>query len=307
MNDDSSSSRKPRNGGAGSEHEPSLGEGLMNWLRRNLAPGNGDHDLRGSLEEVLEGHEDEGGDLEPEQREMLLNILSFGELQVDDVMVPRADIVAIEASLPLTEVVASFRSAKHSRLPIYRETLDDIIGFVHIKDVIDFWDDDDNGSIAGVMRQVLIVPPSMPVLDLLARMRSTRIHLAIVVDEYGGTDGLVTIEDVVEEIVGEIEDEHDDVEQPMIVEHDDGSFEADARTEIAEFEAQFDVDLLPDDLDAEIDTLGGLLFSMMGRVPRRGDKVRHDCGLEFEVTEADPRRISRLRVRRVPAVANVRG
>ncbi len=279
----------------------------MNWLKRNLAPGNGDHDLRGSLEEVLEGHEDERGDLEPEQREMLLNILSFGELQVDDIMVPRADIVAIEASLPLTEVVAGFRAARHSRLPIFRETLDDIIGFVHIKDVIDLWDDDDNGSIDRVMRQVLIVPPSMPVLDLLARMRSTRIHLAIVVDEYGGTDGLVTIEDVVEEIVGEIEDEHDEVEEPMIVEREDGSFEADARTEIAEFEAQFEVDLLPDDLDDEIDTLGGLLFSMMGRVPRRGDKVRHDCGLEFEVTEADPRRISRLRVRRVPVTANAQG
>ena len=279
----------------------------MNWLKRNLAPGNGEHDLRGSLEEVLEGHEAERGDLEPEQREMLLNILSFGELQVDDIMVPRADIVAIEASLPLTEVVAGFRAARHSRLPVFRETLDDIIGFVHIKDVIDLWDDDDSGSIGGVMRQVLIVPPSMPVLDLLARMRSTRIHLAIVVDEYGGTDGLVTIEDVVEEIVGEIEDEHDEVEEPMIVERDDGSFEADARTEIAEFEAQFNVDLLPDDLDDEIDTLGGLLFSMMGRVPRRGDKVRHDCGLEFEVTEADPRRISRLRVRRVPAVADAEG
>lgn len=302
MSESSSSSRKPRESGAASQSGSSIGEALFAWLK-GLARGNGDSDLRESLEEVIEEHEEEGSTMSPEQREMLLNILSFGELQVDDVMVPRADIVAFDAEAQLEEAIAAFRKARHSRLPVYRESLDDIVGFVHIKDIIDFWNDGQDFSVAKLRRDVLVVPPSMLALDLLARMRATRIHMAIVVDEYGGVDGLVTIEDVVEEIVGDIEDEHDKAEGPLLVELSDGTIEADGRTEIEEFEDRYGVDLLPDEIDEDTDTLGGLVFALLGRVPRKGEKVLHaGCGLEFEVVEADPRRVKRLLVRRYPAV-----
>lgn len=283
--------------------------GLRRWLRGWRNGRNGGSNVRETLEELIEQHEEREAPIEPRERQLIERILNVGGVTVDDAMVPRADIVAVECRTPFDDVIDLMARETHSRLPVYRESLDEVIGMVHIKDVL-FASVKDKGrptTLPEIVRPVLFVAPSMRVLDLLLQMRLSRMHMALVVDEYGGVDGLITIEDTVEQIVGEIEDEHDEVEEPMIVERDDGSFEADARTEIAEFEAQFNVDLLPDDLDDEIDTLGGLLFSMMGRVPRRGDKVRHDCGLEFEVTEADPRRISRLRVRRVPAVADAEG
>ncbi|MDP6346115.1 MAG: CBS domain-containing protein, partial [Alphaproteobacteria bacterium] len=162
----------------------SISGGILGWLR-GLLRGNGDAGLRESIEEVIEEHESSAPVLDPEQREMLMNIISFGELQVDDVMVPRTDIVALEAGAALPDVVAAFRAAHHSRLPVYRETLDDIAGFVHIKDIVDRWGGAADFSLAGILRELLVVPPSMPILDLLARMRATRIHMAVVVDEYG--------------------------------------------------------------------------------------------------------------------------
>jgi CBS domain containing-hemolysin-like protein len=182
---------------------------------------------------------------------------------------------------------------------VYRETLDDILGFVHIKDIIDFWGDGRTFELRNILRQVLVVPPSMPVLDLLARMRTTHLHMAVVVDEYGGTDGLVTIEDVVEEIVGNIEDEHDTDEGPTLTDLPDGSIDADGRVEIEDLETKLGVDLLPDEIDEEVDTLGGLVFTMLGRIPEVGETIEHDCGLEIEVTDADARRIKRLRLRRI--------
>jgi len=299
MTDPSSSSSSGQNGPPTTDEDTGgtgFGSSILGWLRR-LTGANGEGDLRETLEEIIEERGSAGEQLEPEQRAMLFNIVSFGELQVDDVMVPRTDIVGVEASTPLEGVIATFRTAHHSRLPVYRTTMDEIVGFVHIKDLIDFWDSGDPFSLQEVLRQVLVVPPSMPVVDLLARMRATRIHMAIVVDEYGGTDGLVTIEDVVEEIVGDIEDEHDIDEGPMLVHLPDGTIDADGRAEIEELEKILSVDLLPDEVDEEVDTLGGLVFTMLGRIPKVGEVVQHDCGVEIEVTDADPRRIKRLLVR----------
>ncbi len=180
--------------------------------------------LRESVEEVLEEHEGAGGEIDPEQRVMLLNVLEFGDLRVDDVMVPRADIVAVDIETPLEQLVTTFKAAHHSRLPVYRGTLDEVMGFVHIKDLIKHWDEPENFVLADVLRQPLVVPVSMPVGALLVRMRVSRVHMALVIDEYGGADGLVTIEDVVEEIVGDIEDEHDSVDGPMLRELPDGEF-----------------------------------------------------------------------------------
>ena len=284
----------PRNGGAKAGTDG--GGGFLNWIS-GLLRGGGDTDLRESIEEVIDEHEASPNSLNPEQREMLMNIISFGELEVDDVMVPRTDIVALEAGASPSDVVSTFREAHHSRLPVYRETLDDIAGFVHIKDVLDHWGRDQELSLARILRELLVVPPSMPILDLLARMRATRIHMAVVVDEYGGTDGLVTIEDIVEEIVGEIEDEHDKDEGPTLQQRPDGTIDADGRAEIEDLEKILTVDLLPDEIDEDIETLGGLVFTMLGRVPQIGEVIKHSGGVEFEIVDADLRRVKRLLIR----------
>jgi len=276
--------------------------GVFDWIKSLARGRNGDANLRETLEELIEDSEGDAASNEPinaEERLMLMNILELGELRVDDVMVPRADIIALESGTSLSDMVALFHTALHSRMPVYRKALDDVLGMVHIKDLLIFWDRREDFKLRSIIREVLFVPPAMPVLDLLLKMRATRIHMAVVVDEYGGTDGLVTIEDLVEEIVGEIEDEHDEVEGPLIVTRADGALDADARAPIDEFENQVGVDLLPDERDEDVDTLGGFVFSLLGRVPQRGEVVSHSAGLEFEILDADPRRIKRLRVRRV--------
>lgn len=296
MSDPSSQSRLPREDGA---HEHfGLGDIIRDWLRGLGRGRNGDSSLRESLEVVIEEHEKNEASIKPEERLMLMNILSFGDKRVDDVMIPRADIDAIEVNIEFEHLIEAFRKASHTRLPVYRETLDDIVGVIHVKDLLKYWKRTGGVDPAKIARRPLFVPPSMPVLDLLLQMRTRRKHLAIVVDEYGGTDGLVTIEDLVEEIVGDIQDEHDTVEEPMIVEHADGAYDVDARAELEEFEALVGCDLLPAEDDEEIDTVGGMVFSLIGRVPQRGEVVTHPCGLEIEVVDADPRRIKRLRVRK---------
>ena len=267
---------------------------------------NGNGSLRESLEETIQSHKGEPAALSKEERMMLSNILSFGELRVDDVMVPRADIIAVEVSTELTDILDVFREAAHSRLPIYRETLDDPIGMVHIKDVIAMLSAGGNGDadkpqangyiLNKLRRDVLFVPPSMPALDLLVRMQKTHIHMAIVIDEYGGTDGLVSIEDLVEQIVGEIEDEHDTDVAPVLIQREGGGYDADARVPIDELEEKVSIDLLPEDREEDIDTLGGLIFSLVGRVPQRGELIRHPGGLEFEIIDADPRRVKKIRI-----------
>ncbi|MFQ5783412.1 MAG: hemolysin family protein [Alphaproteobacteria bacterium] len=293
--------RPPRDDGA--EPPPSFRKTVRNWLRSLTRSRNGDASLRESFEELIEQRADEAVPVDAEEREMLLNLLRFGALRVDDVMVPRTDIVAVEQSTPLAEVAQVIREAGHSRIPVFRGSLDDIIGMVHVRDLLRFWGEKEPFALNRIVRRVLFVPPSMPVRDLLLQMRVTRIHMAMVVDEYGGTDGLLTIEDLVEEIVGEIHDEHDADELPALVERPDGMLDADARVPIDELEARVGVDLLPEEQEEHIDTLGGLVFSLVGRIPARGEIIDHVSGLQFEVVDADPRRVKRLRIHHVPRAA----
>ena len=230
---------------------------------------------------------------------MRLRIAEFEQLRVDDVMVPRAEIMAVEAGTGLQDLLKYFAEVTHSRLPVFRETLDDPIGFVHIKDLVAELAKDEPQArrpLERLRREVLYVPPSMKLTDLLVKMQATRIHLALVVDEYGGTDGLLTLEDLVEVIVGDIEDEHDD-EEAMFVRRSPRVWEADARTEIDDFLEETGVDLSLDDLDADIDTLGGVAFALSGKVPVRGEVLRHPNGAEIEIVDADSRRVRRLRLR----------
>ncbi|QPH55214.1 hemolysin family protein [Pontivivens ytuae] len=239
-------------------------------------------------------------------REMLLNLRKMRDLRVADVAVPRADIVALPADAPLDEIMAAYRESGFTRLPVYNETLDDPLGFLHLKDIAlryGFGAEDGTEDLSSLHRRILFVPPSMPLGALLQRMQNTRIHMALVIDEYGGVDGLVTIEDLLEEIVGEIEDEHDIEEARMWRVEAPGVYVANARAELPDFEQAAGVDLLADDLDEEVDTLGGLVFMLSGRVPERAEVICHPDGHEFEVIDADARRIKRLRVRIGGAVA----
>lgn len=261
--------------------------------------------LRESIEEAIEEHLEHAPDFTAVERQMLGNIMSVGRLRVDDVMVPRADIVAVEIGASLPDLLKAFNEASHSRLPVYRETLDEPIGMVHIKDLVRLSFDADAAarakfSLGAIRRNVLFVPHSMRVVDLLLKMRVTRTHMALVIDEYGGTDGLVTIEDLVEEVVGEIRDEHD-AEPPRLTPRPDGGFDADARVEVGDLEKLTGLDLVPADLADYADTLGGLVSALLGRVPQRGELIAHPAGLEFEVVEADARSVQRLRVHRVKA------
>lgn len=269
---------------------------LRGWLRRFGLVRNGEASARDSLEELIEEREEAEIPLDEDERRLLANVLRLGEQTVEDVMVPRADIVAVPCEAGLDEVVQVMTTEGHSRLPVYRDTLDDAIGMVHIRDVLAWRGDAAAFRLSKIIRPVLFVAPSMKVLELLLEMRVKRSHLALVVDEFGGVDGLVTIEDLVEEIVGEIEDEHDRTVEPALVRRPDGTVDADARTPVEVLEEQFGP-LLDEDQREDIDTLGGLLFSLAGRVPIRGELVKHPSGVEFEVLDADPRRIRRLRIR----------
>ena len=254
----------------------------------------------GSLDAMFGDEAGRTPELSPAERDMFFNLLGFNELRTEDVMVPRSDIVAVEEGVSLNDLIRAFREANHSRLPVYRETLDDPRGMVHIKDVMGWIAEAPKGlaaadfQISGVRREILYVPPSMPAIDLLLKMQASRIHMALVIDEYGGTDGLITIEDLVEEIVGEIEDEHDEEERPDLVRRPDGLIDATARAEIGDLEELLGVSLVSEAREDELDTLGGLVFDMLGRVPQRGEVVVHPSGVEFEIADADPRRIKRL-------------
>ena len=261
--------------------------------------------LRDQIEEAIEEHGDEApakGDLSGAERQMLRNLLEFGDSTAGDVGVPRADIIAVPEDISFPALVAAFADAGHSRLPVYRDSLDEVIGMIHIKDVFAILARDETppDSVAALIRQPRYVPESMGVLDLLAEMRATRTHLAIVLDEYSGTEGLVTIEDIVEEIVGEIEDEHDDEMPALLVPTHDGVWEAVARAELEEVADLIDPRL--SEVEEDVDTLGGLATVLAGHVPQAGEIVAHPSGWRLEVTEADPRRVARLRLH-PPAVA----
>ncbi len=277
---------------------------LFQALRyRHARKASTDGSLRQTLEEAIEESgdpvADDTNDLGDAERAMLRNVLDYGEIRVYDIAVPRAHIVAFDIDDGFDALVKLFVDAAHSRLPVFRDTTDQIIGMVHVKDVVHHLAarPAPPPRLDSLLRSVLYVPPSMKVLDLLARMRISRVHMAIVIDEYGGTDGLVTIEDLVEQIVGDIEDEHDDDPTTMLRALAPGLHEADARLPLSELEAALGVDFLPDEDDADIDTVGGLIFMMAGRVPAIGETLVHDdTGHAFEIVDGDPRRVTRVRV-----------
>ena len=299
-----------------------------NWFTRTLRRlfGWRGHMIRADLKDVLEAMTPGESGFSPEESRMLSNILGLRERRIDDVMVPRADIVAVQQNISLGELMRTFESAGHSRLVVYDDTLDDPVGMVHIRDLIAFMthraivDPEKNAkrkkpfpagldlktvdlamrlSAAKIMRPILFVPPSMRAMDLLARMQATRMHLALVIDEYGGTDGVVSIEDIVEEIVGEIADEHDEDEMPAVEPQPDGSFIADARANLEDVVALVGKDFDVGDEAEEVDTLGGYLVARAGRLPLRGELIPGPGLFEFEVLDADPRRVKRVRITRL--------
>lgn len=332
------------------------GSGWLDLLKSSL--GLSSATLRETLEHALRSGEGDKHDFKAEERDILLRLLRYGGLRVEDVMVPRADIIAIEERETVAGALKLFVESGVSRIPVYSETLDDPSGVIHIKDLLqsivqDATVDEPAAtpsplgaavtehadsvsttlkepveemsaevprdaeidltvpnldltrcnlsrslSALKVRRPILYVPPSMPAMNLLLRMQSTRIHMALVVDEYGGTDGLVTIEDLVEQIVGDIDDEHDEAEDANIVEDQKQGLLASARTPVEELEAHIGLKLLTEEDEDDIDTIGGLVFSLVGRVPSRGELIPHPSGVEFEILDADPRRIKRLRVHR---------
>jgi len=279
---------------------PSLWRGIRQLLTGHAhAP-----TLREEIEDAIEEHaadQPAANDLSHAERQMLTNLLDLSDRRVEDAAVPRADIIAFDAGKPFAELVAAFAEAGHSRLPVFRTSLDEVIGMIHVKDVYARLAAHEAPAPDSLLREVLYVPTSMRVLDLLARMRQARTHMAIVVDEFGGTDGLVTIEDLVEQIVGDIEDEHDEEAAPMIV-RVDGGWEADARVDLGELETVVGAPLGGDDVDEDVDTLGGLIVALADRVPEAGETVVHPAGWRFEVLASDGRRVERARVR-VPAGA----
>ena len=296
--------------------------GLFERLRAlfGLEPASVRDDIEDALEEA-----GTNADFTPQERAILKNVLALHEVRVADVMVPRADIVSVSVEATLGELLALFRTAGHSRLPVYGDTLDDPRGMVHIRDFMDFLASEPSFGLVGpptaetgpaerkpiaefgmdtplsaarILRPVLFAPPSMPALDLLVKMQASHTHMALVIDEYGGTDGLVSIEDVVESIVGDIEDEHDEADRPQIAAAGDGAFIVEARASLEDVAKALGVDLSTLADAEDVDTIGGLLTATAGRVPIRGEIVAGPGDLEFEVLDADPRRVKRLRVQK---------
>jgi len=278
--------------------DESGGSRLWRGMRSLLFGEDSEPTLRAEIEDAIDEAEDArpvAGDLSPAERQMLRNLLHFGERTAGEIAVTRGDIMAVPATISFDELVRAFADAGHSRLPVYGESLDEMVGMIHIKDVFVVQvDAARDRSIAALMRNPLFVPESMGAIDLLARMRGERVHLAIVVDEFGGTEGLVTIEDVVEEIVGDIEDEHDEAEAGLLTMLDEGLWEADARLELDELAQAVDARLSsPDD---EVDTVGGLVFLLAGHIPAKGECVIHPSGWRIEAVDSNPRKIIRVRL-----------
>ena len=250
------------------------------------------------INDIIDTSDNSSRELTPEEKNMLNNVIGFGESRVEDCMVPRADIVGLEFDTDVKDILKIFSESNHSRIPVYKENLDNPIGMLHMKDLISVFSDKnfDDIDIEKFLREILFVPPSMKSRDLLVRMQTSRIHMALVIDEYGGTDGLVTIEDLIEEIIGEIEDElfEEDLDRIKIY---DNYIDSSARASIEEINDIVGKSLFTDDIDEEINTIGGLVFVLAGRVPQRGELINHPLGFEIEITDADSRRIKKVRLR----------
>lgn len=284
--------------------EPGALKRAADWILTRLRGRNGDHQLREALEEIIGEMEDPNDEdampISSHERMLLSNILKLRHLTAYDVMVPRADIVALPLEADFDRVLETITQRGHSRLPVYRGSLDDVAGVVHVKDVLAA-SRQNSFRLANILRPAEFIAPSMQVLDLLLEMRLKRSHLALVVDEFGGVDGLITVEDLLEEIVGEIEDEHDVIQGPQMAWRADGTLLADARTPVEEFETEVGPLLSEEEREEDIDTVGGLVTYLAGHVPTRGELIEHpNSGIVFEVLQADPRRIKRLRLRNLP-------
>lgn len=274
--------------------------GLVRWIRQSLMRG-GEHSLKEALQEMLEGHAEDIGAPKSQELTLLRNMVAFGSLKVGDVMIPRTDIIAVSDAASSIEVKQLMAAEMHTRLPVYQESLDHIIGFLHMKDLMKcLLTDEKNIDVKALRREILFVPASMKIIDLLLKMRLSGCHIAIVVDEYGGTDGLVTMEDLFEEIVGDIHDEHDEEESsPALRWISDNVVEADARLEIDELMEQMQLNLANGDISGDFDTIGGLIFAHLGRIPAKGEVIKYSDEVKFEILSADPRRIRKVRVVRV--------
>ena len=264
------------------------------FLKKNTENNN----LKQSIETVLDSDLKDTEGISKHERLMLLNILKIDGIRSSDIMIPRADIGAVELNDSFEKVLEVFIKEAHSRVPIYEKNLDNIIGMIHIKDLVNHQNQKktETNFLQNLKREILEIPPSMPVLDLLLKMQLTRLHMGIVIDEYGCTDGLVTIEDVIEEITGEIEDEHDEKNLPMLIKSSLNTFEASARIEIDELQKVTNVEFLNSYDNDDVDTLGGLIFSITGRVPQRGEIIKHSSGTTFEIKDADPMKIKSVKV-----------
>ncbi|MFO0389604.1 MAG: hemolysin family protein [Alphaproteobacteria bacterium] len=283
---------------SGAESNPSFGQSFRSWLRR-LVGGKPDGSLKEALEEVIEEREEQGDiTLPPEEKVILHNVLSFGDIKVSDIMVPRTDIAAVPSDITLDALKAHIIDQRHTRIPVYDGTMDKMQGFLHVKDLLPMLSCDVPYDIRTVMRSLLFVPASMRIMDLLVRMRHAGSHMAIVVDEYGGSDGLVTMEDVFEEIVGDIQDEHDEDEvlAEEIYRINEKTYEVNARIRVDKLEQELGLNLITEEKKDDFDTLGGLIFFQLGRVPVKGEMIPHVSGIRFEITEADMRRIRRVRI-----------
>lgn len=277
---------------------------LGRWLR--VAMGHKpEATLKEALEEVLEEHEESEMAVSVEERNLLRNMIAFAELRVGDVAIPRTDIAAVNETISPDDLKTHIIEHRHTRIPVFSGTIDNIVGFVHVKDVFFSVLQNQEVDMNTIMRQILFVPPSMKITDLLVKMRLSTCHMAIVVDEYGCTDGLITMEDLFEEVFGEIQDEHDeDEEQPSISWVSERALEADARVKVCDLEQELQLDLFADDEDQEdFDTLGGMIFSHLGRVPAKGEVVHFGRGIKLEILAADPRQIKKVRVVRTDATA----
>ena len=252
--------------------------------------------LKEDLETVLDNKSNNTDGISKQERVMLMNILKIDEILARDIMIPRAEIIALEESISFDEAIKIFVEGAHSRIPIYNEQLDNITGMLHIKDLVKYQTENDikGNFIDSIKKDILHIPPSMPALDLLIKMQLTRLHMGVVIDEYGGVDGLITIEDVIEEITGEIEDEHDDKDISMFIKLSPNTFEANARLSIVELEKISQIQLINEDDDT--DTIGGLVATVAGRVPQRGEIIKHDSGIVFTILDADPRRIKTIKI-----------
>ncbi len=285
------------------EKEPESKGKLLNWFKTLLPEKpvrNHEDSLREAIEELIEEEETPQSAVAVHERRLISNILELRDMPVQDVMVPRADIVAVDTSVSKDELYQLLAEKPHSRIPVYKNDLDNIVGVIHMKDLVANIANKGQFEIKDIMREPLVVSPAMRVMDLLLQMRQSKVHIAFVIDEYGGIDGLITINDLIEAIVGEIDDEYSFEITPQLIERTDGSAIADARFSIRDFETLYGDTFSEDDEHEEVDTLGGLVTYIAGHVPARGEIIHHSSGIEFEVIDADPRRIMRLRLRNLP-------